>query len=152
MSYQPNGLLCSQNAGLLVVPRISNSRMLRRAFIHEVPVQVRDTDTSLLIRLDLSLDLPFNLPLSENLKLVSNIYNNSSIVVISCRIVTSCNDSAWNCWIRTQIWRLKLVKLKMNDDAPVRQQMTLSKDIFCFMFSKKRKYSLCVICPTSEIE
>ncbi|XP_056913213.1 uncharacterized protein LOC130539113 isoform X2 [Takifugu flavidus] len=57
--YQPNRPLRSQNAGLLVVPRVSRSRTRGRAFSYQapllwnqLPVQVRDAD-SLLLRLGL---------------------------------------------------------------------------------------------------
>ncbi|TWW55902.1 hypothetical protein D4764_09G0009520 [Takifugu flavidus] len=50
--YQPNRPLRSQNAGLLVVPRVSRSRMGGRAFSYQapllwnqLPVQVREADS-----------------------------------------------------------------------------------------------------------
>ena len=50
--YYPTRPLRSQNAGLLVVPRVSKSRMGARAFSYQapllwnqLPVQVREADT-----------------------------------------------------------------------------------------------------------
>ncbi|XP_034041739.1 uncharacterized protein LOC117524118, partial [Thalassophryne amazonica] len=50
--YHPNRALCSQTAGLLVVPRVCKSRMGGRAFSfqapllwNQLPIQIRETDT-----------------------------------------------------------------------------------------------------------